>query len=77
MVKHSGCTEAFIKLAVTGPALRLELRDNGKGFDAAGPSDGHGLSSLRGRAAALGGTLVIVTAPGAGTAITLDIPLSS
>ena len=75
MVKHSGCTEAFVKLAVSGASLRLELRDNGKGFDAALPSDGHGLTSLRGRAAALGGTLVIVTAPGAGTSITLDIPI--
>jgi signal transduction histidine kinase len=75
MVKHSGCTEAMIRLTMHSAMLRLELTDNGKGFDPAIPSEGHGLTSLRSRAAALGGVLAIVTAPGAGTAITLDIPI--
>ena len=74
-VKHSGCSEAAIRLAIHDGTLQLELRDNGKGFDPALPVDGHGLSSLRTRAAALGGTLAIVSAPGAGTAITLDVPI--
>ena len=74
-MKHSGCSEAVIRLAIQGGVLRLELRDNGKGFDPSLPADGHGLISLRRRAAALGGMLAIDSAPGAGTAITLDLQL--
>ena len=77
MVKHSGCSEAVIRLAIQDGVLRLELRDNGKGFDPSLPADGHGLISLRRRASALGGTLAVVSAPGAGTAITLDLRLST
>ena len=77
MVKHSGCSEAVIRLAIQDGVLRLELRDNGKGFDPSLPADGHGLISLRRRARALGGTLAVVSAPGAGTAITLDLRLST
>ena len=75
MVKHSGCTEAVIRLHVHESVLRLELIDNGKGFDTAQPSDGHGLTSLWQRAVALGGGLVIDSKPGEGTSITLDLPL--
>jgi PAS domain S-box-containing protein len=77
MVKHSGCTEATVRLTVNHAALRLELTDNGRGFDPSLPVDGHGLSSLKGRAAALGGTLAIASAPGAGTSITFDLPIPS
>ncbi len=77
IVKHSGCSEAVIRLAIHGGVLRLELCDNGKGFDPSLPADGHGLISLRRRAAALGGNLAIDSAPGAGTAITLDLRLST
>jgi PAS domain S-box-containing protein len=75
MVKHSGCTEAVIRVTSQDGALRLELRDNGKGFDPSSPSDGHGLASLRSRAAALGGTLSVVSAPGRGTEITFHLPI--
>jgi signal transduction histidine kinase len=57
--------------------LRLELHDNGRGFDPRVPSEGHGLASLRNRAAAIGGSLAVVSAPGAGTAITLHLPMTT
>jgi signal transduction histidine kinase/ligand-binding sensor domain-containing protein len=75
MVKHSGCSEAAVRMAIQEGVLRLEVRDNGRGFDSSRSSEGHGLTSLRRRASALGGTLAIVSAPGAGTAVTLDLPL--
>ena len=74
-VKHSGCSEAAVRMAIQEGVLRLEVRDNGRGFDSSRSSEGHGLTSLRRRASALGGTLAIVSAPGAGTAVTLDLPL--
>jgi signal transduction histidine kinase/ligand-binding sensor domain-containing protein len=75
IVKHSACSEVAIALAVEDSVLRLDVRDNGKGFDPLAPVDGHGLASLRSRASALGGTMTVVSAPGAGTAITLVLPI--
>jgi PAS domain S-box-containing protein len=77
MVKHSACTEATIRLHVNADTLRLELIDNGKGFDLSQPSEGHGLTSLRSRASALGGTLTIVSEPGSGSTIAFHLPLTS
>jgi signal transduction histidine kinase len=45
------------------------------GFDARVESAGHGLASLRQRAAALDARLVIDSKPGEGTAIELSMPL--
>jgi len=56
-----------IELAIDGAALRLERHDNGCGFGRRTPSEGHGLASLRNRAEAVGGSLAVVSAPGAGT----------
>ena len=77
IVKHSACSEVVITLEIDGAALRLELHDNGRGFDPRAPSEGHGLASLRNRAAAIGGSLTVVSAPGAGTAITLNLPMTT
>jgi signal transduction histidine kinase len=73
IVKHSACSDVVIRLEIEGGTLRLELHDNGRGFDPRAPSEGYGLASLRNRAAAIGGSLSVVSAPGAGTAITLDL----
>lgn len=76
--KHANCTKACIVLVISGGHLTLRLSDNGRGFDAASPGNGYGgngLSSMSQRAAALGGTLDIVSEKGAGTTITLKAPL--
>lgn len=77
IVKHSACTEAVITLEIGGAVLRLEVHDNGRGFDPRAPSEGYGLASLRNRAAALGGSLVVVSSPGAGTSITLHLTMTT
>jgi signal transduction histidine kinase/ligand-binding sensor domain-containing protein len=77
IVKHSACSEVAITLDIDGAVLRLELHDNGRGFDPLAPSEGHGLASLRNRAAAIGGSLAVVSARGAGTAITLHLPMTT
>jgi signal transduction histidine kinase len=77
IVKHAACSEVAIQLAVEGGVLRLEIRDNGRGFDPLIPTDGHGLTSLRNRAAALQGSLAIQSAHGAGTTVTLQLPITT
>jgi ligand-binding sensor domain-containing protein/signal transduction histidine kinase len=74
--RHSGAAHVDIVFAMHGGRLRLSIADDGCGFDAAIPGSGHGLASMANRAAELGGTLEVASAPGAGTRARLDVPLS-
>jgi PAS domain S-box-containing protein len=74
-VKHARATRAELTLRATAVELELAVCDDGVGFDPNGSFPGHlGLRSMRERAATLGGTLEIVSAPGAGTTIRVRIP---
>ena len=62
-----------------GPAeVALEVRDDGRGFEAGAeaksPPGHYGLTGMRERAAAIGGTLEVTSAPGAGTTVRLQAP---
>ncbi len=77
IAKHSGTGEAFLSLAQSGGYLRIEVRDEGKGFTVApesGASTKFGLFSIRERMRALGGTFDIDSAPGKGTTAVLTLP---
>jgi signal transduction histidine kinase len=78
--RHSRAARARIVLEKAGTYLNLEVSDDGAGFEtgdgAARPaSGGNGLDNMRARAAKLGGTLQIESAPGQGTRILLKTPL--
>jgi signal transduction histidine kinase len=75
MARHSDCAEAEIELSVTGDCLRLFMRDNVRGFDAARASEGHGLMSMRDRARDIRGRLTLSSQPGHGATIQLEVPL--
>ena len=69
----------IVRLADGDGRLVLSVSDDGRGFDpAAGAARGRrlGLTSMEERAAALGGALTIVSAPGAGTTVRLEVPAS-
>jgi len=56
--------------------LRVEIRDDGGGFDVkASQRDALGLVSMEERALALGGKLSLQSAPGQGTSVRLTCPL--
>ena len=56
--------------------LRLEVRDDGRGFDAAvRPPEALGLMSMEQRALALGGRLEVRSSPGRGTTVTFECPV--
>jgi len=74
VARHSQATTVGIQFAVSGRRLSIEIRDDGRGFDPAAvgsETGGHGLGSMRARAAALGAPLEIDTAPGRGTRLFL------
>ena len=77
-VRHSESTRVEVELWVAGGWLTLQVKDNGCGFDASEACQGNGLPNMRSRAKRLGGTLQICSSPnGAGTALTLRIPLGT
>jgi two-component system NarL family sensor kinase len=67
--KHARATDVELTLTSTRRVLRLEVADNGGGFATRKPSTGFGVQGMRERAAALGGQLRIVAAPGRGTRV--------
>ena len=74
IAKHAHASNVRFHLAPTTDGLRVEITDNGLGFDTAQSSSGHGLGNLRERAAVMNANLQILTKPGGGTSITLDVP---
>ena len=74
-LRHGGATELDLAFAPRSDGrLRLVIRDNGRGFDPAAVTRGHGLDNLAARARALAAALEIDAAPGRGAAITLVMP---
>ncbi len=75
--KHAGARRVRIALAFVGERVRLEVRDDGTGFDAEAtqldPKRGIGLRNMRERVAAVGGRLE-VRSGGNGTRIEADVP---
>jgi signal transduction histidine kinase/ligand-binding sensor domain-containing protein len=78
--RHARCTSAEVDVAVEKGELSFRLRDDGIGFAAGTPGNGqisgHGLNSMKERAAKLGGTLEITSRTGEGTSLFLRVPLS-
>jgi len=75
IARHSGATEARIRLQLTGRQLMLEVSDNGCGVERWDGPDGNGLKSMSLRAANLGGVLEVRSAGGHGTTVILRAPL--
>lgn len=75
IVRHAGCSSVEVDLRIENHAITLNLKDNGKGFDIAQATRGHGLMSMNRRAKALGASLEISTWTGRGTVVSLKVPL--
>ncbi len=75
ILKHSGATEAVLRVRMHGRELRITLQDNGRGFDpsAAAASGGNGLANMRTRIARARGRVEWRTAPAQGTEITIVV----
>lgn len=81
VLRHAGAARVAITLSASGDEVRLDVVDDGRGFDptalAGRPilEGGYGLRSLRDRLSALGGGVVVESEPGGGTAVSLHLPL--
>jgi two-component system, NarL family, sensor kinase len=83
VVKHANAKTARLTFVVDGDTARLEIVDDGVGFDTfehplgGDEMGGYGLLSMAERAEIVGGRLNIRSRPGTGTAVTATIPLPS
>jgi signal transduction histidine kinase len=82
VVKHANANRARLSFFVNTETARLEIIDDGVGFDTfehplgGDEMGGYGLLSMAERAEIVGGRLNIRSRPGAGTAVTATIPLT-
>jgi len=72
-MKHAQASSIEISLTTRSGSLLLSVRDDGVG--GADPARGSGLAGLADRVEALGGSIRLHSAAGAGTHITADLPL--
>lgn len=77
ILKHAGATQAHIAVAFSGESLRVEVSDNGCGFEPALVGQrGEGLRNMQERMKAVGGRLALTSLPGRGTRLTFEMPLA-
>ncbi|MFE6736134.1 sensor histidine kinase [Microbacterium sp. NPDC057650] len=77
--QHSGAARVEVGLRAVDGSVRLEITDDGRGFDAASdgrPGSSYGLIAMRSRLEELGGELVIDSTPGEGTRLIASVPLT-
>jgi signal transduction histidine kinase len=79
VVGHSRATKVAFRCNLAlhdgRPGLRIEVSDDGAGFDAAAAHMGHGRRNMGDRAAAIGAKLDVLSKPGEGTRTILWLPL--
>lgn len=76
IARHAEATQVTLRLRCDDEHLRLEVADDGKGFDTGQPKPRSlGLLTMSERARELGGSFAVDTRPGAGTRLTLTVPL--
>jgi signal transduction histidine kinase len=77
IVKHAEAHDVMVNLTRHADHLTLVIRDDGKGFspETVGKEGGNGIHNMRERASLLQGQIEINSAPGAGTEITLNVPI--
>lgn len=71
-VKHAAADSAAVRLALEGDVLRIEVHDDGVGT--AAPNGGAGLRGLADRVDVLAGRLELVSEPGRGTHLRVELP---
>ncbi|WP_253901396.1 sensor histidine kinase [Arthrobacter sp. PAMC 25486] len=85
--QHAGATRVVLNLADAGDSVRLDIVDDGCGFDVPAwdttfeplsgtGAGGYGLHSMRARLRELGGGLDVESSPGDGAALSAHVPLA-
>jgi signal transduction histidine kinase len=74
VVRHSGATQAWVRLGFQPDSLELDVEDHGKGFEHQPAQQGIGVVAMRERAELLGGSIEFLRPPEGGTRVRLRVP---
>ena len=74
VAKHARAARVDVAVEQGADEVRVRVADDGRGFDAAEPTEGFGLAGMRERAALMGGRLEVESSS-TGTAVTAAFPL--
>ena len=77
VVKHARAREVTVRIASAAKAVRMEIRDDGIGFDARVATRGLGLAGMAARAERLGGSVEVESNPGRGTVVAVWLPMTA
>jgi signal transduction histidine kinase len=77
VARHSGATEAWVRLLAADGSLELEVEDHGRGIDGSTERRGLGIVTMRERAELVGGAIAFSTPPGGGTLVRLRVPVTA
>jgi signal transduction histidine kinase len=76
-IRHASASQFKVQLVFDADEVKLDLRDNGRGFDPTLVTDGFGLLGMRERVESMGGDFRIRSEHGAGTAIAIVLPIAN
>jgi signal transduction histidine kinase len=79
VARHAGVKEATVRLFVENTTVRVQIEDRGAGFNPTEAMARHastGLLGMRERAELLDGQFCLESAPGRGTNLTVELPLT-
>ncbi len=74
-LRHSKARTIDVRVVCDGPRIRVNIADDGIGFDPNTERAGLGLRNLKGRVTTVGGEYDLDTAPGKGTVVSVSFPL--
>ena len=77
VLRHAQASHFEGRIAFATDEVRVSFRDNGRGFDTKGKSDGFGLTGMKERVAIIGGKIIVQSTMGQGTAILVSLPLEN
>jgi ligand-binding sensor domain-containing protein/signal transduction histidine kinase len=76
-VRHAAPTGVQLRLSFGPRELKMQVDDDGSGFDPSSPANGHyGIIGMRERIEHLGGSFVLRSRPGEGTHLEVAVPLT-
>jgi len=72
--KHAAAQSVGVRLCYAEASVRLEVTDDGAGFDPAMVNGGYGLRGMRARVDEAGGTVAVRSGPAGGTSVQVEVP---
>ena len=75
--KHAQASQVKVRLSFRDNQVRLQIKDDGKGFDPANGHAGYGLNNMEQRTKEMGGEMTVESAPGKGTCLSLVVPVAA